>query len=152
MKHIEPGDLRFPIGIVVSRFNREITDKLLGGALSRLRERDFLDSDITVVSVPGAIEIPIAAQRLAQLGTLSAIIALGAVIQGETLHFDYVCEQVSQGCSHVSLQNDIPVIFGVLTTHTEEEALERAGGKYGHKGIEAVDTAVDIVSVLRQIG
>jgi 6,7-dimethyl-8-ribityllumazine synthase len=142
----------FPVALVVSRFNEEITKPLLDGALSRLADLGFEPNQITVAWVPGAVEIPIAAQRLAQLGTFDAIVCLGAVIRGETTHYDYVCEQASQGCQHVALQNDIPVIFGVLTTENEEQARDRIGGKHGHKGRDAVDAAVDIVSVLRQIG
>ncbi len=142
----------FPIGIVVSRFNHDITKGLLDGTVARLKELGFPEDDITIAWVPGAIEIPIAAQRLAQLGTYDAIICLGAVVRGETTHYDYVCNQVSEGCQHVALQNDIPVVFGVLTTENEEQARDRIGGKEGHKGREAADTAVDIVAVLREIG
>lgn len=144
--------LSFKVAVVVSRFNPEITGGLLEGALTRLKELGFPDSDITVAWVPGAIEIPITAQRLAQLGTFEAIIALGAVIRGETSHYDYVCEQASQGCLNVSLQNDIPVIFGVLTTENDEQAKDRIGGRHGHKGRDAVDSAVEVVAVLRKIG
>ena len=143
---------QFAIGFVVSRFNEGFTRPLLDGALARLKERGFEEADITVVWVPGAVEIPIAAQRLAQLGTLEAIIALGAVIRGETTHYDYVCSQVSEGCQTVALQNDVPVIFGVLTTENEAQAQDRIGGKHGHKGHDAVDAAIEIVSTLRQIG
>ncbi len=153
MKQIDQRDsrLRFPIGIVVSRFNEGVTRKLLDGALRRLKEKDFDESEITVAWVPGAIEIPVVAQRMAQLGRLEAIVALGAVIRGDTSHFDYVCKQVSDGCQAVSLQHDLPVIFGVLTTNTEDEALARAGGAMGNKGCEAIDACVETVSVLRQI-
>jgi 6,7-dimethyl-8-ribityllumazine synthase len=143
---------QFPIALVVSRFNEDITRLLLEGATKRLKEFGFSNDDITIVWVPGAIEIPIAAQRLAQLGTFEAIVCLGAVIRGETSHYDYVCEQVSQGAQHVALQNDLPVIFGVLTTENEDQARDRLGGKHGHKGREAIDTAVEIVNVLKQIG
>jgi 6,7-dimethyl-8-ribityllumazine synthase len=146
------SQLTFPLAIVVSRFNQEVTGKLLEGALSRALERGFKNQDLTVVWVPGAVEIPIAAQRLAQLGIYDAIIALGAVIQGETDHHLYVNHIVTDCCLQVSLQNDLPVVFGVLTTHNEVQALERIGGAHGHKGRDAVDTAVETVSVLRQIG
>ncbi len=142
----------FPIAVVVSRFNEEITSGLLEGAVARLRELEFEDSQVTIVKVPGAVEIPLVAQRLAQLGSFDAIVCLGAVIRGETTHYDYVCEQVSQGCQHAALQNDLPVIFGILTTENEEQARDRIGGKHGHKGRDAVDAAVEMVSVLRQIG
>lgn len=143
--------LTFNVAVVVSRFNDNITQKLLDGCLKRLKEKQFSDNQITVVWVPGAVEIPIAAQRLSQQGTFDAIIALGAVIRGDTSHYDYVCEQVSQGCQHVSLQNDLPVLFGVLTTENEAQALDRAGGAHGNKGADAVDAAMETVCVLREI-
>lgn len=139
----------FPIGIIVSRFNQDVTKLLLDGAVKRLKELGFNDEDISIAWVPGAVEIPIAAQRMAQWGTQEALICLGAVIQGETDHHLYVSQQVSQGCQHVSLQNDIPILFGVLTTKTEEQANERAGGKHGNKGAETVDAAVETVALLR---
>ncbi len=143
--------ITFSTAIVVSRFNTEVTEKLLEGARARLVERGFEPGLITVVYVPGAVEIPLAAQRLAQTGLHKAIICLGAVIRGETTHYDYVCDQVSQGCAQVALQFDLPVIFGVLTTENEAQALDRVGGRHGHKGRDAVDTAVEMVSVLSQI-
>lgn len=141
----------FNIGVVVSRFNEEVTQKLLDGANQRLEELGFDSEQITVVWVPGAIEIPLTAQRLARSGQFEAIICLGAVILGETKHFDYVCQQVSYGCQQVALTQDIPVIFGVLTTDTEEQAFARAGGEQGHVGRSAVDTAFQMISTLRQI-
>lgn len=141
----------FNIAVVVSRFNEEVTHKLHDGAIERLKELGFSSDRITVAWVPGAIEIPLTAQRLARTGEYGAIICLGAVILGETKHFDYVCDQVSQGCQTVALANDIPVIFGVLTTDSEEQALDRVGGKHGHKGREAADAAFELVSVLNQI-
>lgn len=144
-------NLTFPVAVVVSRFNEEITRPLLDGALSRLKERRFDETQIMVVWVPGAVEIPLAAQRLAQLSKYAAIIALGAVIRGETGHYDYVCDQVSQGCQHVSLQNDVPVLFGVLTTDTEAQARDRSGGAHGNKGRDAVDAAVETVALLRRL-
>lgn len=154
MKIIDAKDSKtqFAIGIVVSRFNHAITKCLLDGALQRLKELGFSDDQVTVVWVPGAIEIPLAAQRLAQLGVQEAILCLGSVIRGETDHYDYVCKQVSRGCQTVALQNDIPLIFGVLTTQNEAQAKERAGGKQGHKGRESVDVAVEMVAALRQVG
>ncbi len=153
MRTIDTKDQRiqFSVALVVSRFNYEITGKLLGGALDRLKELGFAGDQITVVWVPGAIEIPLAAQRLAQLGIHEAIICLGAIIRGETDHYDYVCKQVSNGCQWVALQNDLPVIFGVLTTHNESQAVDRTGGKQGHKGKEAVEAAVQMVAALRLI-
>lgn len=141
----------FNIAIVVSRFNEDITTKLCDGALDRLRELGFSNDRITVAKVPGAVEIPITAQRLARTGKYAAIVCLGAVIYGQTKHFDYVCDQVSYGCQKVALENDVPVIFGVLTTDTHEQAVERVGGKKGHAGHSAIDTAMEMVSVLNQI-
>src|SRR4051812_31214240 len=142
----------FALGIVASRFNSEITERLVTGAKERLKEINHPSDDVTLVWVPGAVELPLAAQRLAQLGTFDAIICLGAVIKGETDHYEYVCRLAADGCQHVAMQNDLPVIFGVLTTQTDEQAIERAGGKHGNKGKEAVDAAVEMVSVLRQLG
>jgi len=139
------------LAIVVSRFNEEVTSKLLEGALARAKEKGFANTDISVVWVPGAVEIPVAAQRLALRSSFSAIVCLGAVIRGETSHYDYVCQSVMQGCLQVSLAHNIPVIFGVLTTETEEQALDRCGGKHGHKGKEAIDSAVEMVATLRRL-
>jgi len=141
----------YNIALVVSRFNEEITQALYAGALARLAELNFADEHITVIWVPGAVEIPLVAQRLACSNAYEAIICLGAVIRGETSHYDYVCDQVSSGCQKVALEHDIPVIFGILTTENDEQALDRAGGKHGNKGRDAVDTALEMVSVLHQI-
>lgn len=141
----------YNIALVVSHFNEEITQALYEGAVARLQELGFANEHITVVWVPGAVEIPLTAQRLARADGYEAIICLGAVIRGETTHYDYVCEQVSMGCQKVALENDVPVIFGVLTTENEEQAHDRIGGKHGHKGRDAVDAALEMVSVLRQI-
>lgn len=142
----------YNVAVVVSRFNENVTQLLYEGAVQRLRELDFSEEHITVVWVPGAVEIPLTAQRLARANAYEAIICLGAVIRGETNHYDYVCNQVSMGCQQVSLKNDIPIAFGILTTENEAQALDRAGGSYGNKGIEAVNCALEMVSVLRQIG
>jgi 6,7-dimethyl-8-ribityllumazine synthase len=141
----------FNVAIVISRFNEAITHKLYEGAIQRLQELNFHTRQITTAWVPGAIEIPITAQRLAQTSKFEAIICLGAVIKGETQHFDYVCQQVSHGCQQVALTQNIPVIFGVLTVNTEEQAYDRVGGKHGHLGRSAVDTAFELVSVLRNV-
>lgn len=141
----------FNIALVISRFNEDVTRLLYEGAIERLKELAFLDENITTVWVPGAIEIPIAAQKLANSNQYKAIIVLGAVIRGETTHYDYVCQQVSFGCQKVALENQIPVIFGVLTTENEEQAFDRTGGKHGHKGRDAVNAALEMVSLLRQI-
>lgn len=141
----------FNIAIVLSRFNEEITQKLYDGAMTRLKELGFQPQQIKILWVPGAIEIPITAERLARTKRYEAIIALGAVILGETKHFDYVCQQVSYGCQKVALTHNIPVIFGVLTTNTEEQAHERTGGKHGHIGYSAVNTAFELMKTLREI-
>lgn len=141
----------FNVAVVISRFNQDVTQKLYEGAIERLHELNFNTQQITIIWVPGAVEIPITAQRLAQTDKFEAIICLGAVIMGETKHFDYVCQQVSQGCQQVSLTQNIPVIFGVLTVATKEQAYDRVGGKQGHLGRSAVDTAFELISALRQI-
>ena len=136
----------FNIAIVVSRFNHDITEKLLTGAVERLQELGFAKDQITAAWVPGAVEIPLAAQRMARTDNYEAIICLGAVIYGETRHFDFVCKQVSEGCQQVALAQDIPVIFGVLTTQNREQANDRVGGKKGHMGRESANAA-ELVSV-----
>ena len=154
MKIITAQDLKtqFNIAIVVSRFNEEITHKLYEGAITRLKELEFSEDQVTSIFVPGAVEIPLVAKRLAKKNTYEAIVCLGAVIRGETSHYDYVCEQVSRGCQQVSLKENIPVIFGVLTTENETQALARCGGAHGHKGRDAIDAAFEMVSIFRQIG
>lgn len=155
MKHIKAvtNDCKagFPLALVVSLFNLEITEALLEGALERLKAYGFKEEEITVVQVPGAVEIPLIAQLLAKQNRFSAIIALGAVIRGETTHYDYVCDQVSQGCQQVMLEHELPVIFGVLTTENEQQAWDRLGGARGHKGKDAVETAVAMVSLVEQL-
>lgn len=147
----QPIANNFDVGIVVSRFNDEITEQLLQGALERLKELGFQEDQITVAHVPGAVEVPIAVKRMAQTKQFDAVIALGCVIRGETAHFEYVSGQVSQGCQTVMLEENVPVIFGVLTTETQSQAKERVGGKRGHMGRESVEAAYEMVSVLRQI-
>jgi 6,7-dimethyl-8-ribityllumazine synthase len=141
----------FPIAIIVSTFNEAITDALKEGALMRLTELGFSLKDIMLVEVPGAVEIPFVAQMLAKKNQVQAIIALGAVIRGETSHYDYVCDQASQGCQRVMLDYDIPVVFGVLTTENEEQAWDRLGGVHGHKGKEVVDCAVVMQQIKQQL-
>ncbi len=141
----------FPIALVVSDFNKHITEALKDGALARLEELGFRSNDITVVEVPGAVEIPLVAKLLAQKKQVKAIIALGAVIRGETTHYDYVCEQISHGCQQVMLAYDIPVVFGVLTTENDEQAWDRVGGAHGHKGRDAADCALAMYSIEQQI-
>lgn len=137
--------------IIYSEFNRTITEELFRGAKSRLLEKGALDENITVLKVPGAIEIPLIAKLCAQKNKFSAIICLGAVIRGETNHYDYVCEQVSLGCQKVMLDFNVPVIFGVLTTENLEQAEARSGGHKGHKGIEATDAALQMVKLIADI-
>src|SRR5579862_909258 len=137
--------------IVVSEFNTEITEKLLQGAITRLKERGISDSHIFTIKVPGAVEIPLTAQMLAKTNQYDAIICLGAVIRGDTNHYDYVCQQVSFGCQRVMLDHNLPVIFGLLTTENEQQAQSRIGGANGHKGIEAADTAMVMVETMRQL-
>jgi 6,7-dimethyl-8-ribityllumazine synthase len=141
----------FPVAIVVSRFNEEITEPLYLGAANRLQELKFSKDLITTAWVPGAIEIPLIAQRLAATKQYKAIICLGCVIRGETSHYDCVCDQVNYGCQRVALTQDIPVIFGLVTTDNEAQAFDRSGGRLGNKGKDAVDTAMEMVSVLQQI-
>lgn len=141
----------FPIAIVVSLFNASITQALKTGALQRLKEYGFLEQDILLVEVPGAIEIPIVAQQIAKNNRARAIIALGCVIRGETTHYECVFEQINYGCQRVALDYNLPVIFEVLMTENEEQALDRVGGYHGHKGVSAVDCAVDMVAILQQL-
>lgn len=139
------------IGIAASRFNEFIVSKLIGGAQDAL-ERHGVDSNkIDLVWVPGAFELPLAAQKMAQSGSYDAVLCLGAVIRGSTPHFDYVCAEVSKGVAHVSLESQIPVIFGVLTTDSIEQAIERAGTKAGNKGFDAAVTAIEMANLLKQL-
>ena len=126
------------VGVVVGRFNEFITSKLLGGALDGLKRHGVEENDIDVAWVPGAFEIPLIAKKMASSGKYDAVITLGTVIRGATTHYDYVCNEVAKGVASLSLQMDIPVIFGVLTTETIEQAIERAGTKAGNKGYESL--------------
>lgn len=137
--------------IVVSRFNEMITKNLLDGALNALKRFGVEDSSITAVWVPGSFEIPLAAKQMAASGKYDAVICLGAVIRGATAHFDYVCSQVASGVSQTCLKTNIPVIFGVLTTDTIEQAIERAGTKAGNKGFEAALSAIEMVDLMKQL-
>ena len=139
------------IAIICSQFNQDITEALYKGALAQLLAQGVLEANIGSWQVPGAVEIPIVAQRLAKTLNYDAIITLGAVIRGDTTHYDYVCQQVSQGCQQVALSTDTPVIFGILTTENEAQAWERLGGVHGHKGVDAANTALAIWEVLRAI-
>ncbi|GEO26057.1 6,7-dimethyl-8-ribityllumazine synthase [Alicyclobacillus acidoterrestris] len=139
------------IGIVVSRFNEFITGKLLSGAIDALERHGVKSDDIEVAFVPGAFEIPYAAKWMAQSGKFDAVIALGAVIRGSTPHFDFVAAEVSKGVSQLSLNTDTPVIFGVLTTDTIEQAIERAGTKAGNKGFDAAVGAIEMANLRKLI-
>jgi 6,7-dimethyl-8-ribityllumazine synthase len=137
-------------GIVVSRFNSFITGKLLDGALDFLRRHDVKDEEITVCWVPGAFEIPVMAQRLASLNKFDGIICLGALIRGNTPHFDYISSEVTKGIAQVSLEFKLPVSFGVITADTLEQAIERAGTKSGNKGADAAASAIEMVNLFSQ--
>src|SRR5512140_52803 len=137
--------------IVVSRFNEFITSKLLGGAIDCLQRHGAADDQIKVVWVPGAIEITVAAKKLAQSGKYAAVICLGAIIRGSTSHYEYVCQQVSRGISQINYDTGIPTIFGVLTCETIEQAIERAGTKSGNAGANAALSAMETADVLRQL-
>ena len=139
------------IAIVAGRFNEFITSKLVGGALDVLKRNDVSEESIDIAWVPGAFEIPLITKKLANTGKYDAIITLGAVIKGSTPHFDYVCAEVSKGVSQISLQSELPVIFGVLTTNNIEEAIERAGTKAGNKGADAAFSAIEMINLIKQI-
>lgn len=138
------------IGIVAARFNEFITSKLLSGAIDALTRHEVKEEDIEVAWVPGAFEIPLLAAKMAKSGRYDAIICLGAVIRGSTTHYDYVCSEVSKGIANVSLSNDIPVMFGVLTTENIEQAIERAGTKAGNKGFDCAVGAIEMVNLIRE--
>ncbi len=139
------------IAIIASQFNKSLVDKLFAGAMERLGELGCTHEDVLTVEVPGAGEIPLVAKRLAQKRKYDAIICLGAVIRGETTHYDSVCDRVTLGCQEVMLNYDIPVIQAVLTTENISQALDRLGGNHGHKGRDAVDAAFQMISVLRAL-
>jgi len=142
------GDHNARIGIVVSRFNAPVTERLLAGAVDNLKSLGVADENVVIVWVPGAVEIPLAAQKLAQSGAVEAIVTLGAVIRGETSHYDYVCSQAAAGVARVSLDSGLPVIFGILTTETEQQAFDRAGvNGQDNKGAEAALAALEMISV-----
>lgn len=139
------------VGIVVGRFNEFIVSKLLGGAIDGLKRHGVEDENMEVAWVPGAFEIPLAAKKMANSKKYDAVICLGAVIRGSTSHYDYVCAEVSKGIANVSLNTEIPVIFGVLTTDNIEQAIERAGTKSGNKGYDAAVSAIEMVNLLKSI-
>jgi 6,7-dimethyl-8-ribityllumazine synthase len=146
--HLVSQNLRY--GIVVGRFNEFITSKLLSGALDGLKRHGVQEDEIEIAWVPGAFEIPLIAQKLAESGKYDAVITLGTVIRGSTPHFDYVCSEVAKGVSAISLRTGVPTIFGVLTTDSIEQAIERAGTKAGNKGWEAAATAIEMANLTKQ--
>ena len=139
------------VGIVTARFNEFIVSKLLSGCEDGLLRHGVQPQDISVAWVPGAFEIPLIASKMAKSGKYDAVIALGAVIRGSTSHYDYVCSEVSKGVAQVALNSDIPVMFGVLTTDTIEQAIERAGTKAGNKGAECAQGAIEMVNLIRAL-
>jgi 6,7-dimethyl-8-ribityllumazine synthase len=139
------------IGVVVARFNEFINSKLLDGALDGLKRHGVKEEDIEVAWVPGAFEIPLVAQKMANSNKYQAVICLGTVIRGSTSHYDYVCAEVSKGVAHVGMATGVPTIFGVLTTESIEQAIERAGTKAGNKGFESAVTAIEMANLLKQI-
>ena len=138
------------IGIVATRFNEFITSKLLSGAVDALVRHDVKD-DINIAWVPGAFEIPLIAAKMAKSGKYDAVICLGAVIRGNTTHYDYVCSEVSKGIATVSLNSEIPIMFGVITTENIEQAIERAGTKAGNKGFDSAVAAIEMVNLIREL-
>lgn len=139
------------VGIVAGRFNEFITSKLIGGALDALKRHEVSEDDISLAWVPGAFEIPLVVKKMAESGKYDAVIALGAVIRGATPHFDYVCAEVSKGVAQVGLSSGIPVMFGVLTTNSIEEAIERAGTKAGNKGFDVANGAIEMCNLLKEM-
>lgn len=139
------------IAIAVAEWNSHITFALADGAMKCLKKNGFADNDIAVVKVPGAVELTFAASKLIETGNFDAVIIIGCVIKGDTPHFDYVCQSVTQGMTALNADCDIPVIFGVLTVNDEQQALDRTGGKVGHKGVEAAETAIKMIAMNRMV-
>lgn len=155
MSHIIEGNLvgtGLKVAVVVSRFNEFITNKLLSGAQDALKRHDVAEDDVTIVWVPGAFEIPLTAKKLAGSGKYDAVVALGTVIRGATPHFDYVNAEVAKGVAATAMQTGIPVIFGVLTTDSIEQAIERAGTKAGNKGWDAAVNAIEMGNLYKSLG
>jgi 6,7-dimethyl-8-ribityllumazine synthase len=146
---LNAADFRF--AVIVSRFNSLVTERLLEGALDGLRRHGVAEESIILVRVPGSWEMPVTARQLAVSGAFDAIICLGAIVRGDTPHFDHVANNASSGLARVALDSGIPVVFGVLTTDTLEQALDRAGGKSGNKGYDAAVTAIEMASLARKI-
>ena len=147
----EPTGNGLRIGVALARFNQAVTDRLLAGALEALVKHGVADDAIDVATVPGAFELPLCVQRMAATGRYDAIVCLGAVVRGETPHFEFVAGEAARGIADVARAHDVPIGFGVLTTETMEQALERAGGARGNKGYEAAVTALEMVQVLRAV-
>jgi len=148
------GDLQardFRFAVLASRFNEFVVDALVKGAVDALRRHGASDKQVEVVRVPGAYDMPLVARKLAQSRRYDAIIAVGAVVRGQTAHFDYVAGECASGLARVSAETGVPVAFGVLTTETAEQAMDRAGGKAGNKGAEAAASAIELVSLLRRL-
>ena len=139
------------IAVVASRYNLGIVDRLLDACLAELEAKGISRGAVTVVRVPGAFELPVVANRLAAVGEVDAVIALGVVIRGNTPHFDYVAGECARGLARVSLDHDLPVIFGVLTVENEQQALDRAGGAHGNKGAEAALSALEMISIMHKL-
>ena len=139
------------VGIVAARFNEFITSKLLSGAMDGLIRHEVTQEDVEVAWVPGAFEIPLIAQKMAESGKYDAVICLGAVIRGATSHYDLVCNEAAIGVAQVGLKTGVPVLFGVVTTDTIEQAIERAGTKAGNKGYDCATSAIEMVNLIRQI-
>lgn len=148
-KVVAPEGLK--VGIIASRFNEIIVNKLLGGAVDGMVRHGVEEENITAAWVPGAFEIPVAASKMAKSGKYDAVICVGAVIRGDTSHYDYVCNEVSKGIAQVGLASGIPVLFGVVTTENIEQAIARAGSKAGNKGYDCALSAIEMVNLMRQM-
>ncbi|MCD4746518.1 MAG: 6,7-dimethyl-8-ribityllumazine synthase [Bacteroidales bacterium] len=146
---LDASEIKF--GIIVGRFNEFISSKLLSGALDALKRHGTDENNIEIAWAPGSFEIPVIAKKMAKSDNYDAIICLGAVIKGATPHFDYVANEVSKGIAHVSLKTEIPVIYGILTTDSIEQAIERAGTKAGNKGYDAAVSAIEMVNLFKEI-
>ncbi|WP_088548353.1 6,7-dimethyl-8-ribityllumazine synthase [Paenibacillus aquistagni] len=147
--HLVSNGLKY--GIVAGRFNEFIVSKLVSGALDAMKRHGVQDNEIDIAWVPGAFEIPLIAQKMAESGKYDAVITLGAVIRGATPHFDYVCSEVAKGVAQVGMKTGVPTIFGVLTTDSIEQSIERAGTKAGNKGWEAASTAIEMANLTNQL-
>ncbi len=155
MKNMIEGNIKdtgaLNIAVIVSKFNGFYTEKLLEGCYKRLIEKGLSEEKLTIIKVPGAFEIPMVSRKLVKSGNFDAVIALGAVIRGDTYHYELVCDQVARGVQYVTMKSGVPVIFGIITTDTEEQALDRAGGKEGNKGSDAADAALEMIDVMNKI-